>query len=153
MKETDLNKHIQFYPFKGLGSVEFSFGEDEIINALGQPDEIDKDIISDSESVISLSYYDFGIDLFIENLDDTNILSIHSDDIIVDGKNLAYMEKYQMLKLLSTFHEKNNWEFMHEKFIDEETDEEIHYFDTIGLTIWYIEDDISDICVQHPDDM
>lgn len=153
MEEINQKKYIQFYPFKGLGPIEFSFDEDEIINTLGQPDEIDEDVITDSESVISLSYYDLGLDLFLEYFDDKSILSIHSDDIIIDGENLAYMEKDQMLNLVKIFHEKNNWEFSHEKLIEEDTDEEIHYFDSIGLTIWYMDEDITDICVQHPDEM
>ena len=153
MKESNQSEFIKFYPFKGLGSVEFSFDEDEIIDVLGQPDEIDEDIVNDSDSVVSLSYYDYGLDIFIEYFDGEKVLSIHSDDIIIDGENLAFLEKDQMLKFMKDFHMKNDLEFLHEKLIEEDTDEEIHYFDSIGLTIWYIEEDISDICVQHPDAM
>lgn len=153
MKETSQNECIKFYPFKGLGSIDFLFDEDEIINVMGQPDEMDEDVINDTDSVVSLSYYDCGLDIFIEYFDDNRVLSIHSDDIIVGDENLAFLEKDQMLKHLRTFHEKNDIEFSHEKFIDEETDEEIHYFDSIGLTIWYMDEVVSDICVQHPDDM
>lgn len=149
----ELNKAIQFYPSKGLGIIEFSFDEDDIINALGQPDEIDEDTISDTESVVSLSYYDLGLDFFIEYLEDDRILSIHSDDIIIEGEHLVYMEKDKMVDLLKSYHDKNNLEFQYEKFYEDDSEEEVHYFDSIGLTIWYIDDSITDICVQDPDDM
>lgn len=147
------NQHITFYPGKGVGKIEFSFNEDDIVEALGEADEIDEDTISETESVVSVLYYDLGLDFFVEYIDDDQILSIHSDDIILDDKNIAPMEQDEMLQFMRTYHEKNNLEFLHEKAIDEETDEECHYFDNIGLTLWYEEDTLVDICCQDPADM
>lgn len=147
------DKHITFYPSKGVGEIEFSFDEDSIIETLGKADEIDEDTVSDTESVVSISYYELGLDFFFEYIDDDQILSIHSDDIILEGKNIASLEKDEVFQLLKTYHDKNNLEFLHDKSIDEETDEESHYFDNIGLTLWYDEEELTDICCQDPDDM
>ena len=148
-----VNELIQFYPSKGLGKIEFSFDEDDIIEALGEADEIEEESFSDSESLVSLSYYDWGLDFFVEYIDDDKILSIHSDDMILADTHLASLEKDEMLKFIQKYHEENGIEFECEKAIEEDSDEECYFFDNIGLTIWYLNDIVTDICVQHPDDM
>ncbi len=147
------DKHITFYPNKGVGSIEFTFDEDDIVETLGKADEIDEDTISDTESVVSISYYDYGLDFFVEYIDDERILSIHSDDIILDGKHLASMEKDEIFQFIREYHEKAGLEFLHEKAIDEDTDDECNYFDNIGLTLFYDEELLVDICCQDSADM
>ena len=150
-----MNQHefITFIPTKGVGKIAFTFDEDKIIETLGDADEIDEEVISQSESDVSISYYDLGLDFFIEYIDDDRILSIHSDDIILDGTNLSSLDKDGVFDLLKKYHQKNNLEFLHEQMFDEESEEEINFFDNIGLTIWYEGKEISDICCQSPDDM
>lgn len=145
------NVDITFYPFEGLGQVLFSSKEKDVIGLLGDPDE--KEDIVDEESKVVLYYYntDPCIDcLFHYEKGHFDHLSIFTQNVILDGFDIASATKDMVFDFVKEYHDKNNIEFKSEISRAEDVNEDYFQFDNIGLTIWYDGEFVSEICIQKP---
>lgn len=148
-KDRDNNLFI-FRPQIGLGDVLFSFDkEDEVSKILGDSAERSIDTFNDNEYVIHLDYW--NLDVFISLYFENKVfdrLSIHTQDVILNGFRFSLHNQTEILSFIKEYHNTHKLDFI-EIIEDMESVEEICYtYDTIGLTIWFDENGISDICVQ-----
>jgi hypothetical protein len=148
MESKDKDINIIFKPQISLGYISFSFLENDIVEALGTPDEREIDAFNSSEYAIYLYYYNKKVypSLYFEN-GNFDYLSINTDDIILDDVKFSTLTKNEILKFIKDYHCKNKLQYLCKYEYEEDVSEEYYYFENIGLTIWFEEDSISDICV------
>ena len=150
-KEEYRSIDLTFYPFKGLGQILFSSEEDDVLRLLGEPDE--KEDIIDEDSKVILYYYNQPptVDcLFHYEKGKFDHLSIFTQDILLDGFDIASATKDLMFDFVKDYHKRNNIHFISEVSRAEDVDEDYYQFDNLGLTIWYAGEFVSEICVQKP---
>lgn len=150
-KGENKNVDITFYPFRGLGQILFSSKEKDVVKLLGDPDE--KEDIVDDESKVVLYYYntDPAIDcLFHYENKQFDHLSIFTQNIVLDGFDIASASKDVVFDFIKEYHKKNNIEFKSEISRAEDVNEDYFQFDNIGLTIWYDGEFVSEICIRKP---
>jgi len=160
-KHKDLD--ITFHPHKKLGKVGFSFTEEDVLTVLGWPAEREiyyyNTPASDDEKKtispepiqysINLFYPDFAI--FIGYADNKfQGTSVHVNDLMLDGYRLSEMSKEDVLDFIENYHNRNGLPFQCQISYAEAFNEECYEYDNLGLTLWYVDNTISDICVMHP---
>lgn len=142
---------IVFYPQKGLGRILFTAHEEDVVSLLGEPAE--KEEISDEENRVVLYYYntDPRLDcIFHYEKEKLDYLSVFTQNIVLDGFELAAVSKDMMSDFIREYHSKHNLVYRCEVSRAEDVNEDYYQFDSIGLTIWYAGEFISEICVQKP---
>ncbi|MDL2262453.1 hypothetical protein LJC11_03005 [Bacteroidales bacterium OttesenSCG-928-I21] len=154
MEKQGKDINIIFKPQIGLGNILFSFQENDIIKMLGTPDERKIDVFNLSESAIYLYYDEIKIHLSIyyEN-GKFDHLSIGTEDIVLDSVRFSSSTKDEIIKFIANYHYKNKIHYLCEYTYAENINEEEYFFENIGLTIWFEENTISDICVQKSDNV
>lgn len=154
---------ITFHPHEKIGNVEFSFREEDIITALGTPAEREtfyynapaaddeNHMISPEPIQCSVNMFYPHIAVFVGYADNKfQGTSVHVDDLILDGYRLSEMQKEDVIDFLENYHHKNGISLQCQVSYAEPYNEECYEYDNLGLTLWYIDDLISDICVMHP---
>lgn len=157
------DQDITFHPHQKLGKVGFSFKEEDVLTVLGWPaereiyyyntpiSEAEKITISPEPIQYSINLFYPGLAIFIGYADNQfQGTSVHVNDLILDGHRLSKMYKEDVLDLLENYHHKNGLPFQCQISYSEAFNEECYEYDNLGLTLWYIDDIISDICVMHP---
>lgn len=145
------NIDITFYPLKGMGQLLFTSHEEDIIKRLGEP--ADKEDILDEDQKVVFFYYETNPPLdciFHYNNGHFDHLSIFTQNIILDGFDIASASKDKVVDFIKAYHNKNNIDFKCEVSRAEDVNEDYFQFDNIGLTIWYTGEFVSEICVQMP---
>ena len=137
----------------GIGKMEFLWNQEEIINYLGPPDEIKKDIYEGlpNEYSIDLIYDSLGIKISYNYYNDIpEKAEFFLEKAIVDTQNLYNLSKKDILKLISKTHLNKNLKF---EYSLEKTDlDEFYSFDNIGLSLWFEYDKLTDVSVYYPTD-
>lgn len=154
---------ITFHPHKKLGKLGFSFREEDVLTVLGWPSEreiyyYNTPISEDEKKTISPEPIQYSINMFYPHMavfigyadNKFQGTTIHIDDLILDGHRLSEMYKEDVLDLLENYHYKNGITFQCQTSYAESLNEECYEYDNLGLTLWYVKDGISDICVMHP---
>jgi hypothetical protein len=151
IKNGNKNVDVTFHPFKGLGQIMFTSKEDDVIKLLGNPEEME-DIV-DEDSKVVLYYYNTkpSIDcLFHYEKNQFDHLSIFTQNVILDGFDVASASKDMVFDYIKEYHKKNEIDFISEVSHAVDVDEDYYQFDNIGLTIWYAGEFVSEICIQQP---
>jgi len=145
------NFNYNFIHNKGLGKLYFDFSEKEIFKLLGKPSKIEVDIdIPRIEETKRFFYYNEGIMISISMYDgNPELIKIFPQKILLNGVNLFDLRKKKFLTFIKDFHISNKIEFFFEESnLYEEI--QIFYFN-IGLTVWFLDEKVSDICIEMPD--
>jgi len=147
LEDKDIN--IIFKPQIGLGKILFSFQEEDIITLLGIPEEKEIDVFNDLEYAIHLYYHRFKIypSIYYEN-NKFDYLSISTEDLILDNIKFSTLKKKEILKFIEDYHKSHEIVFSMEKEYDKIVNEYFYNYENIGLSIWFEDSLISDICVQ-----
>lgn len=157
------DEYMDFKPFQGLGKISFSSDENDIVSILGKPQEReiyyyntpaenDEGLDISSEPIqytVNLYYSSFAIFIGYED-NRFQGTSIHLNDLILDGHRFSEMYKEDVLDFLVNYHSKNKLRFICQTSYAENTDEECYEYDNLGLTIWYVGNTISNVCVMAP---
>lgn len=149
MQKQEIDDNLIFYPQVKLGKIYFSYQEKDIIEVLGKPSLKEKDDdYSDNSYVIRLVYSKLNISFFLHFEEyKFNYLSIHTDDLIIDKVKLSlFLSKIKLIKYIEMYCEKNGITRQCSK--TKSINEECYTFNKLGLTIWFEQGEISDICVQ-----
>jgi len=142
--------NIIFHPNIGLGKIQFFFQEKEIIDVLGIPDKREIDIQDTNDYVLRLFYIISDLSFYLHYEDNKFIyMSIHLNDVILEELKLTLLSERIVIDYIKDYHEKNHYIFLLEESFNSEMKETCYYFESIGLTIWYEDGSISDICVQN----
>ncbi len=98
-------KHIDIKVGAGLGDIKFGMSRDEIEAILGVPDAKETTSYSEDENELSDSweYHGLRIDLSFEEAEDwrLSIISISSDDYVLDGKQLIGSDMEELMSELT----------------------------------------------------
>lgn len=144
-QQQDVN-NLTFFPNIGMGKIKFNHTESDVINILGIPSykEVDKEV-----NFINYDYtlFDTKISLFFQYEEkEFDYLSIHTRRLYINNKDISLMDKISLQNFLIKYHESLGIQY---DFQQSEDDLEYCYeYPSIGLTIWYEDDYISDICIQ-----
>jgi hypothetical protein len=57
------------------------------------------------------------------------------------------LTKNEILKFIEEYHYKNKLQYLYKYAYEEDVNEKYYSFENLGLSIWFEEDSISDICV------
>jgi hypothetical protein len=130
----------------------FSFQESDITKILGIPDEREIDTFNSSEYAIYLYYYKIEVypSLYFEN-GNLDYLTINTNDLILDNVKLSTLTKNEILKFIEEYHYKNKLQYLCKYAYEKDVNEEYYRLANLGLSIWFEEDFISDICVYKTD--
>lgn len=145
-------QHI-FEPGKRLGNIFFNASQEEIMNILGQPIEI---IHEDGEecNTTDMDYSLFGIKISIIRFDNFgSFIQIQTDKLIYNGLNWYDLSKLKLLNIIKRMYEEYNIEynFKLEKTDFEEFIEEQYDFNEIGVTLWFVDNNLDNLCVFKPE--
>lgn len=143
--QQDIN-NIVFFPNIGMGKVKFTYSEKDVINIFGKP--LYKKTDYDANFVnYDYNLFNVNISLFFQYEEQKfDYLSIHTNKLIIGEKEISLLSQTELKEHLLEYHNNMNIDFAIEVTKDEI--EECFEFCNIGLTIWYEEDIISDICIQ-----
>lgn len=144
MHNQQLEDSLKFIPNAGIGKIELTFDKEKVINLLGKPILINDD---DLDSI----YYQYEIDdatLFLffhyENAK-FDYLTVHTNMLYINGVEISKMKKSYLLDFIKLFHDKQNFNYQYE-LIEDALDYSYDYTN-IGLTIWFEDELVSDICI------
>lgn len=148
MRDQEQYVNLVFHPQVGLGKIDFSFNEKDIITLLGEPEDqdIDSDLGANCYS-ITLWYFSLGISpkVYYEN-NELDYLSISSDDLLIENTLFSTLSKSRLLFFIKSYCKRNNFNSTYKKTVDDIR--ECYYFEGIGLTIWFEKGKISNIIVE-----
>lgn len=132
---------ISFKINKGINNILFSNTEDEILSILGNPisQEYDKD--ADSKRF----YYENFLIVFHYEKGMIDYLSIHLKSLFLNGTDISSLQKEKLIDFLRNIYKENESPYQYE-YIEDDI-EESYFFEGIGLTVWYEDNNVSDICV------
>lgn len=126
---------------KGLNNILFSHSEKELLSLLGKPKEEEYDKIAESKS---LFYDNFMIVLhYIENKVD--YMSIHLNSLNIFGTDISLLSKVDLVDTLRKIYRKEGKKYKYE--YEEDEFEELFFFESLGLSVWYQDSFVSDICI------
>ena len=143
-----IQKDVNNFNFKinaGILGIDFTFTPDRVINALGTP--LHEEYFEDGEILFEYTLKDNHIFLFF-HYDNSpfDYLSIHLKKLIILEHNIYELNKFELIDILRKYHLHNDVYFKMDISSDE--DEEIIAFPNIGLTAWFENSEISDICIE-----
>lgn len=151
MQETDkdISKYYVFNLGKGLGPLSFKHNKENIIEILGKPNQDDFVSYESDDYSETIRYKDIGISICFRYFDNKyDSCEFFTNDLIVEDFNLKTLKKKELLSLIESFHKKNkrNYILKYEKGnIDE-----YYFFPSIGITFWWINNQISEFCISEP---
>ncbi|NPA35495.1 MAG: hypothetical protein GXO47_01480 [Chlorobi bacterium] len=121
-------------PGKGFGKIKFGMTEDEVIDILGKPDEIEVQEMDDNEVVNVYYYDDMGVSLSFDSLEDFRLVEFSFDDNVYTLENNFYPG---MSRELFLEHANELGEYSVEDFSEEDTDvNELYAFEDKNINIW-----------------
>ena len=145
---------------KGLGDVQFSMNEEQVKKLLGEPDSIEKEESVDEEDgtkerVVYYNYHEIGIrPAFYYYNDEFDSMNIFSDQIQLHGNNLFEIDQQEILDIVKKIYQEEEWEFKYdyEAFQEDDNDpaEEEYNFERMGLTLWFQDETLDEVCVYKP---
>ncbi len=122
---------------KGLG---------QITNLLGVPDKI-----IDDKEFISLQYNNLGLLIDYESENDQLIdLNIYTKTFLYENKNWFQFNKNDLLQTVRNIYNKMNLEYDLNYNKINSLNEEQYDFDDIGITLFFNENKLSNVCVSKP---
>ena len=137
-----------FYPNVGLGDLLFKYDQNEVLSILGLPEEKEIDQVNDSDYTVRFFYKALGYSFHFHYEDNAfNYSSIHSKRIILDNEDFSMITKERIIGVIKDYYLKKDLVYDEKYSFDESVNEETYSFDNIGLTIWFENNRISDICV------
>lgn len=145
--EFDLN----FIPNVGVGDLLFEMSEKELLELLAMKGNInfERQVYNNGEDDKSISYR-FKLNMntitvFFNYEEENNYVSIHMNNMEINEIGLSTMNINKLRFYLKEFHKSLHLEYV-EKFEDNKVD--VSYsFDKIGLTVWFEDEEVSDICI------
>lgn len=142
----DLQIKDYFIPNEGIGILSFYDDENAIISKLTAIWYEREDVVGEGYHTINLSYPILGVECFIhyEYLTFT-YTSFHLKDLFILGKNISLMQLEDCISIIEQFHKNKKVDFIVDRKID--CNEEILFFESLGLTIWFEKNNVSDICI------
>lgn len=149
MEEQDKDIDLTFIPQVGFGEILFSFNEDQVLHILGDSAERNIDYFNTNEYALYLDYWDYNIFISLHFENSTlERLSIHTQNIILDDFCFSHHNQSEILSFIRRYHYTHNLNFTETVEFNEEVKETCYIYNRIGLTIWFDENGISDICLQ-----
>lgn len=136
-----------FRPNFGIGTLLFYDNENVIKEKIGYPDLKNTDNNESEDYTINLSYKSFGLECFVHYEDSKfSYTSFHLRKLIIDNVNLQNMGENDSLVFLEKYHSNHSIEYLVD--VKEDVEENIYFFEKIGLTLWFSKNELSDICVE-----
>lgn len=154
IQEKKKNKNIKqfvFVPRKTFNGIFFNSSIEAVLKKIGKPDKIfiDKNT---SQNEISKSYYFQKTNITINYQKFGNVeepLTFHSNTVYFENTNLFLLNKTELFEVVKKYFVDNNLNF---DFNETNLDDELQFdFTEIGLTIWFQNNIITDICLYLPD--
>jgi hypothetical protein len=121
-------------PGQGFGDIKFGMTENEVIDKLGKPDEIEVQEMDDNE-VVNVYYYDeLGLSVSFDSLEEFRLVEMSFDDNIYTLENNFYPG---MSRDLFLEHAGELGEYEMEDLAEEDTDvNELYTFEDKNVNIW-----------------
>jgi len=149
------------YLFKigwGFGNIPFDATESEVLNLLGEPDKIERDVyVNENEDIKDETvdyYYDkiglsFKFFYFNNELDE---MAIFTNKLIYNDENWFSLSKRTILKTIKEIYKERNlvYSYKIEKYNIYDLKIDNYGFDAIGLTIWFENNKLDDLCINKP---
>lgn len=136
-------------PFQGLG---FNVTEIEVIDILGIPESRVRYDDSPGEYQQWYNYDNDTVSIIFhyENFE-LDYITYHTSCLYINGKNLFDLEKQEILEmmlLISYYSLENAFDESREEY---DILYESYYFKDVGLTLWFEDDDLDDVCISAPE--
>jgi hypothetical protein len=148
--ETRINDKFSyiFNRNKGVGTLLFSLKRNEVLNLLGEPDSVDNDVYEKNvEETIRFHYKKKGIMISFSRYDGVfDPLKIYLQKLNIEGSNIYNLNYIYVKEYLQSFHQKKQITFKLEETNDGA--EQIIFYPNIGLTLWYENRNLIDLCVE-----
>jgi len=146
-------KIIMDYIFKigqKFGDIPLNITDKDINKILGKPDNFNKETGVECYTS-NYQYLKQGLDISFIHFDKfDNELQIQTNKIIFNNNNLYSLQKNKILSIIEKEHKlrKIKYEFECQKyeFSDAESEEE-YEFEQIGLTLWFVKNNLSNVCI------
>lgn len=145
--EIQVNDSIELEFHQGIGIFKFSMKEKDLKKIISKCLDLEYTIEKRDQTVVyfcsnksvDLNFY------FHYNKRGLDYLSIHTSDLTLNGVNIKNMKQAAVIDLVERYHTLN---FVGFKYTLEDIDDEVFInFTNIGLSIWFEEEKITDICV------
>ena len=136
-----------FVPNQGMGRFSFDLNEKNLVDILEFSNiKYEKEIKEYVIEYILMSEIDNTSIFFHYENSSIDYISIHTSDLILNNINIGKESKYEeLLPLIKEYHNKNNIQF---KYTTSQVFDELFiYFENIGLSIWFENHRVSDICI------
>jgi len=121
-------------PGVGFGSLKFGMSEDEVVDLIGKPDEIEVQEMDDEEAINIYYYDDLGVSMSFDSMEDFRLVEFAFDD------SRFTMEKNffpGMTKELFLEHAKELGDYDMEDVSGEDTDvTELYVFEDKNINVW-----------------
>ncbi len=133
-----------------FGTIPLNIADKDINKILGKPDNFHTETGVECYTS-NYQYLKQGLDISFIHFDKfDNELQIQTNKIIFNNKNLYSLQKNKILSIIEKEHKlrKIKYKFEHQKyeFYDAESEEE-YEFEQIGLTLWFIKNNLCNVCV------
>ncbi len=148
---------------ESFSGISFDWDKDQIEEKFGKPSEVWEDKTEMEENAllttVEYTYEEEAVSFIFEHFNNNFLgLSIYPDKAILDGKNLFDLNREEIFELVSKYSEISEEEalepLLETEVIDGDDDEiantEQYSFDDIGLTFWFAEDALVDLCISAP---
>ncbi len=141
----------KFLPGIGIGEIKFIDNESSIINILGQPDEVEHEIERENiEDTKSLYYNKLGLVININRYEGNyEPLRFFPEPIYLEGEDLYSLKEKIFINFIKKIHTKLNIKYKIK--LEKQFEEEFYYFSNIGLSVWFLEETVTDICIEKPE--
>jgi hypothetical protein len=136
-----------FVPNRGMGMFKFDLNENELINILDSNDIPYKKEQKEGVVEYFLEGGIHSVNIFF-HYENSNIdyLSIHTSDLLLDDISIGNVSGYdELMEVIQEYHNKKGIEFKYTT--SDMVDELFVDFENIGLSVWFEDKKVSDICV------
>jgi hypothetical protein len=153
-EQTKDNLDYTFHVGEGIGLINFNLTENELLKLLGTPDDIDIDLYEEKvEETKRLHYTQRGLMITISMYDRiVDPLKIFTNKLYINGIDVY---KFDMPTDFRSYVQKA-YESLQIEFIDTAQNNESElelYCPRLGLTAWFQDDKLIDLCLEKPTDM
>jgi len=147
------------YLFKvgsGLDNLTFDTTESDALKLLGNPDKIEREVYENAyesikDETVRFYYKSSGLKLKFNYFDNEyDGLTISTNKLIYNSEDWFSLSKRKVIKIIKEIHQERNlvYVFEKEKYKNSETEE--YNFNAIGLTIWFEDNRVDDLCIFRP---
>lgn len=147
MQETHKDVNV-FFLNQGVDGLLFFDNERIIKEKIGNPNFENIDRVDNNEDfTINLCYELLGLDCFVHYENSKfSYTSFHLQNLLVNSVMVKDIKQDDCIPFFKKYHSNNSIEFIVD--IKQDTEEIIYFFENIGLTIWFIDDELSDISIE-----